>query len=467
MNIDIPTAFAPLLESQKRYRIAVGGRGSGKSITAATMCLLECYQGKRVLACREFQSSIAESSHSLISSLVEQIGLPGFTVTRDKISHSSGGEIIYRGLARSPESLKSLARVAVAWIDEAQTISEESLRILTPTIREAGSYFIMTANPRSSGDPFSEKFLGDRMSALRTNKVHEDDMSTVLLVNYDDNPFMPAELTQERLNDKKNLPPDLYQHIWCGEHYDSVEAGLVDPTWFDAALEIGEKIKYRPSGAKVLGFDPADTGPDPAGLAVRHGAKVVDMGLKHDGDVAEALDWSLDFVDRHHCSDFVYDQDGLGLGLAREVERALGSRNVGYSGFRGGSTPENPSGMHDGHRTNRDAFANRRCQAYWNVRERFWKTYQANDGEYMDPDELIFLDPEHPLVPQLRSEICRIPVIPHQAGKIALMSKVNMKKPPLNLPSPNLADALVYCFTVTDYLVGSWNKPIAYQETYI
>ena len=123
MNIDIPTAFAPLLESQKRYRIAVGGRGSGKSITAATMCLLECYQGRRVLACREFQSSIAESSHSLISSLVEQIGLPGFTVTRDRITHNSGGEIIYRGLARSPESLKSLAGVYVAWVDEAQTIS--------------------------------------------------------------------------------------------------------------------------------------------------------------------------------------------------------------------------------------------------------------------------------------------------------------------------------------------------------
>ena len=184
MNIDIPTAFAPMLESQKRYRIAVGGRGSGKSITAATMCLLECYQGKRVLACREFQSSIAESSHSLISSLVEQIGLPGFTVTRDRITHTSGGEIIYRGLARNPESKwKSLAKVYVCWVDEAQTMSEESLRILTPTIREPGSYFIMTANPRSSADPFSQKFLKDKMSILRSEKVHEDDMSTTILVN--------------------------------------------------------------------------------------------------------------------------------------------------------------------------------------------------------------------------------------------------------------------------------------------
>ena len=41
-------------------------------------------------------------------------------------------------------------------------------------------------------------------------------------------------------------------------------------------------------------------------------------------------------------------------------------------------------------------------------------------------------------------EICRIPVVPNQNGKIQLMSKVQMAKPPLNLPSPNLADALVY-----------------------
>ena len=202
-------------------------------------------------------------------------------------------------------------------------------------------------------------------------------------------------------------------------------------------------------------------------MAIRHGAKVLELGLKHDGDVGDALDWSLDHLDRFHCSDFVYDQDGLGLGLAREVERSLAPRNIRYEGFRGGSTPENPSAMYDGHRTNRDAFANRRCQAYFSLRERFWKTYQAVQGEFHDPDELIFLPKDHPLIGQLRSEICRIPVVPHPAGKIALMSKVNMKKPPYNLPSPNLADALVYSFTVSDYISGSWGKPLEYKEAYI
>ena len=467
MNIDIPTAFAPLLESQKRYRIAVGGRGSGQSIPAATMCLLECYQGRRVLACREFQSSIAESSHALMASLVDTIGLTGFTVTRDRITHSSGGEIIYRGLARSPESLKSLAGIYCCFVDEAQTISEESLRILTPTIREPGSYFIMCANPRSSGDPFSIKFLNDHMSKLRAEKRSEDDMSTVVMVNWDQNPFIPAELIAEKENDRRTMPPELWAHIWTGEHYDSVNDALIDVSWFEAALEAEQHFKYRPSGAVVLGFDPADTGPDAAGLAVRHGAKVLELALYHDGDVSQAFDWSLDYLDRYHCSDYVYDGDGLGLGLAREVQRAMEPRNIRYEGFRGGTSPENPTAMFNGFKTNRDAYFNRRTQAFWNVRERFWKTYQAMEGEFHDPDELIFLPKDHEMIDQLRSEICRIPLVPNQSGKLQLMSKVQMAKPPLNLPSPNLADALVYSFTVSDYLSGSWSKPINYTEAYI
>ena len=249
--------------------------------------------------------------------------------------------------------------------------------------------------------------------------------------------------------------------------YESVKDALIDPEWFDAALEAEERFKYRPSGAVVLGFDPADTGPDAAGLAVRHGAKVLDLALKHDGNVSEALDWSLDYLDRYHCSDYVYDGDGLGLGLAREVERALAPRDIRFTGFRGGATPENPSALHSSFKTQKDAFFNRRAQAYFSVRERFWKTFQAMEGEFMDPDELIFLPKDHQMIDQLRAEICRIPLVPNQNGKLQIMPKTQMAKPPLNLPSPNLADALVYAFTVSDYISGSWGKPIEYKEAYI
>ena len=51
------------------------------------------------------------------------------------------------------------------------------------------------------------------------------------------------------------------------------------------------------------------------------------------------------------------------------------------------------------------------------------------------------------LYPNLGAELCRIPLKPHQGGKIQLMPKTEMKKPPLSLPSPDLADAMAYAFS--------------------
>ena len=54
--------------------------------------------------------------------------------------------------------------------------------------------------------------------------------------------------------------------------------------------------------------------------------------------------------------------------------------------------------------------------------------------------------------------------IPRVHGKIQLMTKSEMAKPPLNLPSPNLADALAYAFSIDDDLnYTGWNQPIEYQ----
>ena len=143
MNINIPEAFAPLYESNSRYRIAVGGRGSGKSMTVAMLCILEAFQGKKILCCREYQNSIQESVHALIANLIDSMGFPGFSVTRDKISHESGGEMIFKGLARNAESIKSLFGTDVCWVEEAQVLRCDKLLLFVPSrfgTRERGNY---------------------------------------------------------------------------------------------------------------------------------------------------------------------------------------------------------------------------------------------------------------------------------------------------------------------------------------
>ena len=95
---------------------------------------------------------------------------------------------------------------------------------------------------------------------------------------------------------------------------------------------------------------------------------------------------------------------------------------------------------------------------------RFVRTYQALQGEYCDPDELIFLDPNDPQIPQLRSELCRLPMKPNAQGKVQIVPKTELAKSPYNLPSPNLADALMMCFHVQDFVTGAWSQPIEYRE---
>ena len=133
--------------------------------------------------------------------------------------------------------------------------------------------------------------------------------------------------------------------------------------------------------------------------------------------------------------------------------------------FHGGETPENPDSLYD-HRTQRQAFFNRRAQAYWKLRDRFYKSFQLSQGEYVDPDECIFLDPDMPNLSALRAEVCRIPRKPNSSGRIQLLSKTEMAKPPHNLPSPNMADALAYAFSVDDDLnYETWGRPIEYQQS--
>src|SRR5690606_3272282 len=133
-TLQIPEKLLPLLQTQKRIKLAVGGRGGGKSIAVADILIMLASHGKSICCGREFQNSIDDSVHSLMVGEIERLEAPGFNITNNRITHDSGGQIFYKGLARNPESLKSLSGVDVFWVEEAQTISEKSLKLLTPSV---------------------------------------------------------------------------------------------------------------------------------------------------------------------------------------------------------------------------------------------------------------------------------------------------------------------------------------------
>jgi len=449
-EMTLPAKLKPLITKPKRFKILVGGRGSGKSQSVGDICLMDAQtKGIKTACFREYQVTMDDSVLALLAGEIHRLGLEGFNVQANAIQYGGEDAFKFRGLARNPEGVKSMYGFKRFWVEEAQTISAASLKALTPTLRSDDSEIWMTANPRSIADPFSQRFIKPFEKELRSNHYYEDDLHLIIWINYDENPFFPDVLERERAYDQINLPAALYRHIWLGEFYDEVEDTIIPVDWFEAAIDAHVKLGWKPEGAIVASHDPSDNGGDSKGYAVRHGNVVLNVTEMVTGEAAEGMDWALDLALRDRADYFVWDCDGLGVSLKRQVDAMLEGKKVDYVMYKGSEAPEDPDlpyseGGSQRARSNRETFANKRAQYYWRLRDRFEATFRAvTKGQYIDPEELISLSSNIEKLDQLRAEICRIPLKRTNSGKIQIMSKIDMAKKPYEIPSPNMGDALM------------------------
>lgn len=476
MRIKCLKKFRPLLERPKRIKILVGGRGSTKSTFVADYVLACMSQGQLWCCAREFQNSIDESVHRLLEDEIERCGFNGFASSKTDLRHASGGRNFYRGLARNVQSLKSmLSGVDGLWIEEGESLSDNTLRVLTASVRVgakdaekilAGDDFKMpeiwiTMNRGSSSDPVAQKWLKRAEPTLERCGFYEDDMIMVLEVNYTDMPrswFLASGLEQERLDDLENMPRPMYDHKWHGKYLESTENPLILPEWFDAAVDAHKKSKaFVPRGAIFATYDPFDDGDDAASLSIRHGSIVKAIHTKDTGEIDECTDWATGLAIQNGADWFYWDGDGMGTGLKRQIATAFRGKRIQWEMFRGGlagkamDDAEMPYelglGEHDENRKRRlykDVFLNNRARYYVDLATRFQNTYKhIVKGEYIDPAEMISLDSDGIKdLPAVKAQVCRIPLVPRGDGLIQVMSKKDMKSK-LKMPSPNDADALM------------------------
>lgn len=211
-TIEIPQEFQPLFNKDWREAAVYGGRFSLKSHTVARILLIRARQSKIRVACfREFQNSIADSSYQLLADLIKQYELTDFKLTNNSIVNTiNGSDFIFKGLWNNEQSIKSIEGIDIAWIEEAQTVSEKSLEVLTPTVRKDGSQIIYTYNRLLEEDPVHKRLvLEGRPNTLIIN------------VNYDialKYGMMP-EVIRLEMEDDRDRRPALYKHKWLGEPY--------------------------------------------------------------------------------------------------------------------------------------------------------------------------------------------------------------------------------------------------------
>ena len=450
-HIQIPRKAQPILTTKAKIIVLMGGRSSAKSETVGRETLKRCQtEAADVLCGREYQNSIDESVHKLYKGLIRDIPIPGFRVDKQKIDCTTGGGIRFRGLDRSPSSIQSYQDFKYFWGEEAHAFSQETIDIVIPTFRAPGYKLFFTANPQSSADPFSKRFILPFLADINAKGIHEDEMHLVIKMNWRDNPWH-RELEPQRLWDYDNLSRAKYDWIWEGAFNDSVEDALIMAEWFDACIDAHKRLGFKAEGIRFSSHDPSDTGPDDKGFAFRHGSVLLDLREKTAGDINEGADWALDLAINHNSDAFTWDCDGMGVGLNRDVTRAFVGKHTVVSMFKGSEGVDHPDAIFNpvdktpvqDQKTTKDAIKNKRAQYYFELRQRIYRTYLAVEkGMYQNPDDLLSFDSSITLLPDLRSELCRMPVKPNGAGKFELYTKPEMKAK-FKFKSPNLSDSVM------------------------
>jgi phage terminase large subunit len=234
--IEIPEEFERLLDDDWREAAVWGGRSSLKSHTVARYLLIKARMAKtRILCAREFQNSIAESSHQLLADLIDLYKLTDFKVTDKTIVNSqTGSEFIFKGLHHNEQSIKSIEGVNIAWVEEAQTITQSSIEILTPTIREKGSQIIWTYNRLLEEDPVHRRLVIEgRPNSLLINVNYD------IAIKYG---WMAKVIFDEMEDDRDNRPA-LYKQKWLGEP--SSQEGRIYSNWLEIDAVPHEAVLER------------------------------------------------------------------------------------------------------------------------------------------------------------------------------------------------------------------------------
>lgn len=248
-EIELP-GWAQSLFTPSRFKAIWGGRGGGKSRSVASALVLKALQGsERVLCAREVQRSIRDSSKRLLDDEIERMGVRAFfTSTETEIRGANGSLFIFAGLRGNANQIKSLEGVTIAWVDEAQVITQASLDTLIPTIRAPGSEIWLTWNPLKAGDPVDATFRG----------ATPPPDAMVIEVQHDDNPWFPDEL-RAQMEWQRERDYEKYLHIWRGAYWANSEA-QVFRNWrvgAEVEFETASVSEYRLGADFGYSIDPS------------------------------------------------------------------------------------------------------------------------------------------------------------------------------------------------------------------
>lgn len=307
MDLTIAHAYRPLWwwvnndTPPYRYYAYSGGRASGKSTSIAqSLVCRAATKPIRILCAREYQNSIADSVHRLLSDQINKLGLQGYTVTREDVTHINGSTFIFRGLHNNLDSIKSIEGLDVCWVEEAQTLSAMSLDILIPTIRKPASTLIFSWNPRTESDPVWDKMVAHPVEPDRTLHWHTTWRDVRPLLNTD---------MLQLIDASRHMPE--YPHIWEGKPLTASINTVIAYTDLDQATQRTPDLM----GGVTFGVDVARYGNDRTALAIKTGNTISGLHTWAHASITDTAQRVQTFAAQHQPIMINVDDTGVGGGL--------------------------------------------------------------------------------------------------------------------------------------------------------
>lgn len=427
--------FKPFAASAP-YKVAYGGRGSGKSYFFAELAIEVSRRIKTVILCtREFQGSISDSVHKLLCETIERLGYGReFEIQKNTIIHlATGASFVFAGIKNNVTKIKSIQGVGICWIEEAEAVVKDSWEVLLPSIRgDKNAEIWVSFNPKNILDDTYQRFV-----------VNPPGGAIVLKANYDVNPHFYDTPLPKQMEECRERDPDLYRHIWLGEPVADSALAIIKPAWIEAAVDAHIKLGFEPRGKRIVGFDVADDGEDANATVLRHGSVALSVEEWRGQDVIYSADHVYDYGLKNNVDSVIYDSIGMGAGVKAQFNRK--DNRIRTVGFNAGASVENPNSDYVQGKTNKDMFSNLKAQQWQMVADRFYNTWRAiHHGDKYPEDQLISISGGMKDIEYLKAELSRPQVDYDNNGRVKVESKKDMKK--RGIPSPNKADAFIMAF---------------------
>lgn len=398
VRIKFLSEFKELFSPKWRNIVFYGGRGSGKSQHTALALILRGRQSRlRILCTREIQNTIKDSVHKLLADIIDKYGFTDYEVTDKTIRNTlTGTEFIFSGLRHSVNEIKSMEGVDIAWVEEAQSISEGSLKVLAPTIRKPGSQIIFTFNRLQELDPVFVRYVMNKPAKTYVRHVNYDVLERAGL--------LPDALKLELEADRAN--PATFAHVWLGEPMGQADNAILGRERVMQAMQ----REVTDEGAIEIGADIARMGSDRTVFRKRKGLRSVETRTYSKLRTTEVCDKLEAFAGYDKSVLIKIDDTGVGGGVTDEmIKRGYNVLPINF-----GSKPNDP-----------DKYPNLISEAWFYL------------GSIMDE---VQLEMDSDLLMELSSRLWKM----DSRGRRCVESKDDYKK--RGFRSPDKADATILCF---------------------